>query len=108
MKGNKIYSLGTCCFVPPEINGCFTLRSLNRGDLPIGVSYHKQTGRFVSRMRRGNKDIHIGIYSTPNEAFINYKKEKESYLKVLADKWKADIDDRAYKALINYKVDETD
>ena len=108
IKGNRQYHEDVCVFIPSEINTAIQAKRRDRGDLPIGVSYHKQTGRFVSRMRRANKDIHIGIYSTPNEAFINYKKEKESYLKVLAEKWKADIDDRAYKALINYKVDETD
>lgn len=34
IKGNKMYSEDTCCFVPPEINGLFTKADRKRGKLP--------------------------------------------------------------------------
>ena len=37
VKGNKIYSPDTCCFVPKEVNTVFTKRQSKRGDYPIGV-----------------------------------------------------------------------
>jgi hypothetical protein len=38
--GNKIYSEDTCVFVPREINNFFTDRGNDRGDYPVGVSFH--------------------------------------------------------------------
>ena len=36
------------------------------------------------------------------------KTAKEDYLKTLAEKWKGNIDVRAYNALMNYEVEITD
>lgn len=107
-KGNKIYSEDRCVFLPSEINTAIQANRSDRGKYPIGVSFNKRDKLFTSRMRRGNKYIYIGAYKTPEEAFANYKVEKESYLKHLAEKWKSQIDDRAYIALMNYKVSITD
>ena len=64
---------------------------------------------FVAQINRnkGQQD-YLGQFDNPNDAFLAYKKAKESYLKELADKWKERIDPRAYKALMNYKVEITD
>ena len=107
-KGNKIYSEDFCVFLPSEINTAIQAKRSDRGYYPIGVYKHTQTGRFISRMRRLNKNIHIGIYNTPEEAFYAYKEKKEEYLRYLAEKHKSYIDERAYLALINYEVDITD
>lgn len=40
VKGNKMYSPETCCFVPQEINALFTKSDKMRGKLLLGVSYH--------------------------------------------------------------------
>ena len=45
VKGNKIYSPETCCFVPRDINNLFLLRKNNRGDYPIGVKKPKKENR---------------------------------------------------------------
>ena len=50
----------------------------------------------------------LGNYKTELEAFNAYKAAKEAYLKELAEKWKSEIDPRAYDALINYQVEMTD
>lgn len=39
IKGNKVYSPETCCFVPSEINTLFTKRQNLRGKYPIGVTF---------------------------------------------------------------------
>lgn len=39
---------------------------------------------------------------TEIEAFNAYKVAKETFIKEQAEKWKDEIDDRAYNALMNY------
>ena len=39
--GNKVYSPATCIFVLPKTNYFFTDSRAARGDLPVGVSFHK-------------------------------------------------------------------
>ena len=47
-------------------------------------------------------------FNTELEAFNAYKEAKESFIKEQANKWKSQIDERAYQALINYTVEITD
>ena len=108
IKGNKVYSENTCCFVPAEINGLFIKRDAARGDLPIGVWYHKRDRKYAAQVSRFKENIHLGYFSTPEEAFNAYKEAKEDYIKEVANKWKDQIDPRVYEALINYKVLLTD
>ena len=42
------------------------------------------------------------------EAFNAYKKAKEVFVKEVAEKWKSQIDERAYEALMKYTVEITD
>ena len=50
----------------------------------------------------------LGSFNTEVEAFNAYKEAKESFIKELANKWKGQIDKRAYEALMNYEVEITD
>ena len=50
------------------------------------------------------KREYLGFFKTEIEAFNAYKQAKEKYLKELAEKWKSQIDERAYNALMNYEV----
>ena len=47
-------------------------------------------------------------FNTELEAFNAYKEAKESFVKEQAEKWKGKIDNRAYDALMSYKVEITD
>ena len=49
-----------------------------------------------------------GFFDTELEAFNVYKTAKESYLKEQAEKYKSQIDPRAYNALMNYTVEIDD
>ncbi len=102
VKGNKVYSPETCCFVPQEINSLFTKRKKDRGCYPIGGS--KINNRYISQLR----GYCIGSYPTPEEAFQSYKEAKEKYIKEIADKWKGLISDKVYEAMYNYQVEITD
>ena len=108
VKGNKIYSSETCCFVPPEINGCFTLRTLNRGELPIGVSKNRYGLPYKARCGHNGERVLIGNYKTPEEAFQAYKSVKMKEILRLAEKWEGKIDDKVYQALLQWKIEITD
>ena len=102
---SKIYSKDTCCFLPSEINCAITVKNKS-SNLPNGVTYHKNKGKFQAQCRMLGKRKYLGLFETPDEAFLVYKTTKENHLKELAEKWKGEIDERAYKALINYKVEK--
>lgn len=105
---SKYYSEGTCVFLPQEINVALIKQTKKRGDFPVGVTYHKNTGNFVAQLSTSNGRKHIGAFNNVIDAFAAYKKAKETYLVELAEKWKDKIDDRAYNALMNYEVDIDD
>lgn len=102
IKGNKIYSPETCCFVPIEINSLLISCKARRGELPIGVS--KKGNKFYSILTLNGKHV----YNTIEEAFQVYKEAKEDKIKKVANKWRGKITEKCYNALMNYKVEITD
>ncbi len=110
-KGNKIYSPENCVFVPSGINNIFTKRQNYRGKYPIGVT--ASGNKFIARCNIGKqngkqKRIYLGTYNTPEEAFVIYKKYKESFIKEIANEYKELIPEKLYVALMRYEVDMND
>ena len=109
IKGNKVYDENTCIFIPSEINLVLVKRTALRGEYLIGVSWHKKGKSFVAQISKNKgKQEKLGCFNTEIEAFNAYKWVKENYLKELANKWKSQIDIRAYEALMKYTVNITD
>ena len=109
IKSNKVYSENTCVFIPSEINSLLVKRAASRGEYLIGVSWSKTNKAFKATVRRNKgKPEYLGYFKTEIEAFNAYKIAKESFIKEQANKWKSQIDDRAYNALMNYTVDIND
>ena len=109
VKGNKIYSEDSCVFIPQEVNTLLTKRTNSRGEYSIGVSWSKTSKAFVATVAKNKgKTEWLGYFNTEIEAFNAYKQAKEAFVKEQADKWKGQIDDRAYNALMNYTVEITD
>ena len=106
IKGNKVYSEDTCCFVPQDVNNLFVLRKGCRGDYPIGVRIKYK--KFSSCVMYYGKVTWLGDYDTPEEAFYAYKEAKEAYIKEVAEKYKGQIDHRVYESLMNWKIEITD
>lgn len=104
VKGNKVYSPETCCFVPQEVNKLLTNRRNDRGFYPIGVIYEKDRCRFTAKMFFYGKPKRLGSFDTATEAFQAYKKAKEAYIKEVAEKWKDEISNEAYKALMSWEI----
>ena len=111
-KGNKVYSEDTCLIVPRAVNIALTSCRSVRGKNPIGVvSEIRPRGIvYIARISGGarGKTRHIGIFDNKTEAFLAYKSEKEKVLKNIADKFKGVMSDKAYNALINYKIEMSD
>ena len=109
LKGNKVYSEDYCVFIPAEINLLLIKRTASRGEHLIGVYWCKMNKAFVARVSKNKgKRENLGYFKTEIEAFNAYKTAKESFIKEQANKWKSQIDERAYKALMNYTVEITD
>lgn len=110
VKGNKIYSPKTCCFVPHKLNCTINRCQKSRGELPIGVHYDTQRQKFVASYRRGMTHKFIGRYNTPSEAFKAYKIAKEQYIKELSERYfqEGKITKMVYDALMKYEVEITD
>ena len=108
VKGNKVYSEDFCVLLPKEINNALTQRKAYRGEYPVGVGYKPLRKQYRARCNKFGKNVHLGWFSTAEDAFYAYKKAKELYLKELANKWRDQIDPRVYEALMKYEVEITD
>ena len=108
VKGNKIYSPDTCIFVPQRINYLFIKSNAIRGDYPIGINYHKASGKYVAKCSILNETKYLGCYDTPEEAFLVYKKFKEAYIKEVADEYKNKIPQRLYDAMYAWEIEIDD
>ena len=108
-KGNKIYSENICVFIHSEINSLLTKRTASRGGHLIGVYWNKTHKAFVAQVRKnkGNPE-HLGYFKTEIEAYNAYKIAKEAFVKEQANKFKSQIDPRAYEALMKYQVEIDD
>ena len=104
VKGNKIYSEDTCCFVPQEINNLFTNKKVKNNLIKTGVLFNERTKRYSVGFSKGSKTKHLGYFGDEKEAFQAYKQAKEAYIKAVANKWKGKVDPRVYDALMNWTI----
>ena len=104
VKGNKVYSEDTCCFVPQEINTLFMRKRAVGDDSKNSPFFSKYHDRYISRMSKFGKFVHLGTFTSQTEAFSLYKDTKEVYIKEIANKWKDQIDPRVYDVLMNWEV----
>ncbi len=83
-QGNKEYNEKTCAFVPQSLNKILILNSHRKGDCPLGVHVHKQTGKFrAGLISKGVKSKHLGVYSTKEEAHKAWQVAKVLNMKVI-------------------------
>ena len=110
VKGNKVYSEDTCVFVPLRLNSLLIKCDTSRGEWPIGVCLPNNSKKFksVCCTNGTRKQKHLGLFNTPQEAFLAYKTFKEALIKEVANEYKEQLDSRVYEALMNYEVNEND
>lgn len=102
IKGNKVYSEDTCCFVPAEINcAMVSPKPHNKTlSLPLGVSKRKDRSKFSATLACYGKVKHLGSFMTVEEAETAWKIAKSLHILELAEKWKDRLDTRVYVALV--------
>lgn len=86
VPGNKVYSPDTCAFVTREVNNLLTDHAARRGDWPIGVSWHRQRNKFQSRINENKKERSLGLFHSPHEAHLAWRKEKVRIVREAAEK----------------------
>ena len=107
-KGNKVYNPNDCVFVNQVINNLFIKNDKIRGNLPIGVQTRKDTKKYIAISCNGSGNKSLGSFNTTEEAFNAYKKDKEQYIKQVAEEYKDKIPKKLYDAMYRYEVEITD
>lgn len=108
VKGNKIYSPDTCCFVPQRINSLLIRPCAKKHKYKPGVCEHYD--KFQAQMQTLNGHVFIGTFGTEDEAFYAYKNAKESYIKGVARDYysRGAITENIYNALMNWNIEPID
>lgn len=108
VRGNKIYSPETCTMLPRCLNTMLTDSAASRGIYPIGVYLDKNNNnRFKARVSISGKSKYLGSFDCPQEAHKAYIFAKEESVKSEAVRWKNKIEDRAYQALLDWRVESS-
>lgn len=104
------YSEDSCTFLPTDVN-IFLAENWSKSahDLPIGVQYIKPATigakeGFIARCHTNRGREYLGYFNDPMEAHLAYKDCKESYAKVLAEKYKSVLTVDAYLKLKEFKI----
>lgn len=106
--GVKYYSEYTCVFIPILINSFLTFSRKHGGKSGYaGVTWHegytKSHGKYiVSCAQLNGKNKTLGRTHCPLEGYKLYRKEKVRLAKVLAERYKGEVDDRVYDYLLNF------
>lgn len=105
VKGNKVYSPETCCFLPREINMAIIRdHSGKKSGLPIGVFCNGKNG-LAAKINIHGKAVFLSSTPTSTEEDIAhlvqvYEEHKTAYLHALAIEHQLNLDPRAFQALM--------
>lgn len=104
VKNNKVYSPETCCFLPKELNNIFRKkrRTSKQIKLPRGVQKLPSGNYEASSSFEGIRK-YLGVYPTPEAAWIVVKSFVEGKILTLSEKYKSKLSDSVYSALLRYQ-----
>lgn len=101
LKNNKIYSPNTCIFVPQKINNLFI--SINKKK---AIYKNKSnTYYYYKRDRKRQKNILVNNFKTYEEAYKDYKKQKEINIKKTINEYKNLLPLNIFNILNNYIIE---
>jgi hypothetical protein len=103
IQGNKVYSPSTCIFVTHQINSLLNNSTKSRGLLPLGVIWGNiaSCNPYRAQVNACGKKVHLGCYSTPEEAHEAYKKFKYNHIAKIASQQIEPL----RTALLNYVIE---
>lgn len=107
-KGNKVYSHETVAFVPHIINTLFITGKSRRGNLPLGVHYDRNKGKYRAEMSFKGEQKKLGTFDTMEKAFVKYKEYKEDIIRMMAEKHKDKIPYKVYEAMMEWQIEIDD
>ncbi len=107
-QDNNEFTPEECIFVPRRIMQLITPKNLSKSGLPRGVGYRKLSNTYYSTcyIQKDGKPTtirHSG-FKTAEEAFAQYKKDKEDYIKYVAKEYASKIPRNVYRALMRFEV----
>lgn len=105
---SKVYSSETCCILPQVLNTMLSncKKHKDKSGLPLGVSYDKYRNLYFAQITPfgHTETVKLSNWSTPEEAFAEYKVIKQADIILMAIKYKRLIGDRIYAELLRYEV----
>lgn len=101
---SKVYSENTCAFIPLRLNLVLQTKPSLVKELPLGVVFCKNTGKYLSRCTFDGKCKSLGYFNTPEDASVAYQKAKQDYVREMAEHYKEVIDSRIYLFFKNFTV----
>lgn len=99
IKGNKIYSPDTCCFVPHEINMKFIVPPLNKHGLPRGIQ--PINGKYLVEVRSIDQKRIYSRFLTIGESQKFWQSHRVNIIRELAEKFKNELNIKVYNKLIS-------
>ena len=102
VQGNRLYSAATCCLLPRELNTMVQTRNSN--SILVGTTFHKKSGKWQAQTKSEGKQLFLGLFSDRADAHLAYIEAKERVVRNAAEEWREKIEIKAYKALINWRV----
>lgn len=76
LPGNKEYGPNTCCFIPESLNNLLLNKSRVNDELPIGVYYDNENGKFRAMCSYNGKRVSLGRFADVDGAAIAYNQFK--------------------------------
>lgn len=89
-RGNTHYCPEYCCFIPQKVNTLFNYNGAKGNTYGTGVSI-VPSGRFVARLNKHPKKLHLGTFDTLKEAQNAYHQAKAMALLQLAKEFSGEI-----------------
>lgn len=75
-----------------------------RGKHAVGVSFHKRDKNYSANVSVGGRLKYLGGYATEEEASAAYVVGKEALMKTVAKEWRGKIEEKVYRALMEWTV----
>ena len=104
VKGNQTYSPDACSLVPIAVNSLLLDCGAARGDLPVGVCFDKNVGKYAAQLRCFGKLKHLGLYTTIEAASFAYKTAKEAQIKIVATQYRDVLSSDVYESLMTWEI----